>query len=122
MIDGLAQAAGAALEECAASILFRLRDGCKIDSPKIDIAGIQKGHAVGVNLTFAPDTTNNANDRFLVGVEIANDDFLLGGQFVGRNDSRAVPAKQHGLRHFRETLAVHVASSQKDSELLRDAT
>src|ERR1700676_2321313 len=121
MLDGFAFFATAAFEVHTARFLFLFGEGGKVDAPKVDIGVIHKSHAVSVDFAFRTDAADNANESFFVGVEIADDDFLLGGELIGGNDASAVAAEEHGFGHFREAFAIHVASGQKDSELFGDA-
>src|SRR3984957_20991356 len=121
MLDGFAFFATAAFQQHAASFFVLFRNGGKVDAPKVDRAGIQESHAVGVGLAFGTDAADNADQGFFVGIEVANDNFLLGGELIGGSDAGSVAAQKDGLGHFRKAFAVHVASGQKDSPLFRKA-
>src|ERR1700722_4940850 len=121
MLHGFAFFATAAFQQHAASFFVLFRNGGKVDAPKVDRAGIQESHAVGVGLAFGTDAADNADQGFFVGIELANDNFLLGGELIGGSDAGSVAAQKDGLGHFRKAFAVHVASGQKDSHLFRNA-
>ena len=65
---------------------------------------------------------HNAYEGFFVGIQIANDDLLLGGKLIRGNDPGAMAAQKNSFRHLREAFAIHIASGQKDSDLFRNAT
>src|SRR5580704_7807719 len=113
MLYGFAFFAVSAFQRQAAGFLILFRNGGKVDAPKVGGAGIGEGHAVGVGLAFGTDAANDADQSFFVGIEVANDNFLLGGELIGGNDARAVAAEEDGFGHFREAFAIHVASGQK---------
>ena len=82
LFHGLAFFAVAAFKQHAARFLFPFGNGGKVDAPEVDIGWIHKSHAVGVNLVFGTNASHHADESFFVGIEIANDDLLLGGKLI----------------------------------------
>jgi hypothetical protein len=121
MLDSLVLLAIATFEHHAPRAFFGFGDRRKIDTPEVNRGRVHKGHSVRVNLSFRTDASDDADEGLLVGIQIAEDYFLFGGKLVTRNDTGAVAAEKHGLGHFGKTLALHVASGQRDSEFLGDA-
>src|SRR5690242_16282789 len=121
MLDSLPLFAIATFEHHTPRAFLGFGDWGKIDAPKVNRGGVHKSHTVGVNLSFRTDASDDADECLLIGIQIAEDYFLFGGELVTRNDAGAVAAEQHCLGHFGKALALHVASGQKDSELLGDA-
>src|SRR5271157_2970681 len=122
LLHRLAFFAAAAFQWHATSLLFSFGNWGKVDAPKVYVGVVRKRHAVGVDLAFGANPAYNAYQSFPVGIQIANDDLLLGGEFIRGNDAGAVAAEQDSLRHFREAFAIQIASGQKDSDLFWNAT
>lgn len=121
VIDFFERAAGMAGQGEKTHFSFELGDGRKIDFPEIEI-GIEEGYAVGVEFTRGADVADDANFGFLVALGPAEDEFLLGGEFVARKDTSAVEAEEDGVRVFRENSAVEIAADQDDGNFFRNAS
>ena len=109
MLNQLADLAAAALEQHTAGLFFGVRHAGKIDSPEVQLR-IQEGHPVGVALAMRAELANDTNLGFFVGVQPAKDQFLFCGEYVLRNNARAVAAEQHRLGLLGKNFALHVAA------------
>lgn len=121
MIHGLAFLAIPAFEEHAAGLFVFFGERRKVDAPKVDLGSVYKGDAVRVDFAFGTDAADDADQGLFVGVQVPNDDLLLGGELIGGNNACTVATEKDSLGHFGKALAIHVASGQKDSEFLWDA-
>src|SRR5580765_2423903 len=110
MIHGLALFATPSFEEHAPGLFVFFGYGRKVDAPKVDLGSVYKGDAVSVDFALGKDAADHSDKSLFVGVEIPNDDLLLGGKLIRGNYPSTVAAEKDGLGHFGKTLAIHVAS------------
>ena len=120
MVRHFSGAATGALQERLAGLLFRIGQTRKVEAPKIDL-GIQERDAVNVHIAVGPDLAHDASFDFFVGFLAANDEFLLGREFVLRHDSGAVAAEHDGFGALGEDAPFDVAANEGDSDLFRNA-
>ena len=113
--------ATAAFQESFAGQLFRFRQVGEIDVPEVDGA-VQKRDAIDVGIAFRADLADDAGLDLLVGRLAAHDEFLFGGELVGRDNPRAMAAEDDGFGPLGEDAAFPIASEQIDSDLLGNAS
>src|SRR5205823_10072737 len=120
LFDGFARLATPTLHYYDPRLLF-FRGWCwELDAPEI-LRRIQKGHAVSIEFALDANLTDQANFGLFVRIQAAENQFLLRGKFIARDNAGPVPAKQHGFRLFGENLAFDIAANHKDSNLLRNS-
>ncbi len=116
MLDRFAGQATAAFQQHYTHLPFGFGRRRELDSPEI-VRRVHEGYTIGVDLGLDPNLADQTHFRLFVRIEAADNQFLLGGKLVTRNDACSVPAQQHRFRRFREDFAFGVAANQKDSDL-----
>jgi hypothetical protein len=83
--------------------------------------GINESQAIGVDAVGGTHLADDPDCRFAIAIRTTNDELLLGGKFVMRNDASAVEAEENGIGGLGENLAVEIAADQEDGNFFRNA-
>jgi hypothetical protein len=80
------------------------------DFPEIE-RFVNEGHTIGVEIALDADFTDDADFGFAIGFERAANQFLLGNEFVTRQDAGSVKANNDGFSLLGEHTAFAIAGT-----------
>jgi len=95
---------------------FAGRGRREFELPEIDLL-IDEGNAVSVDFFLRANLTENADSRFTIGFQRAQNHFLIGNKCMGRENSRAMQAEDGGLGILRKEAALDVGTNEHDGNL-----
>jgi hypothetical protein len=83
------------------------------DFPEIE-RFVNEGHTIGVEIALNADFTDDADFGFAITFERAENQFLLGNEFVASQDAGSVKANNDGFSLLGEHTAFAIAADEED--------